>query len=364
MADFFEIDFLDVETDKSGDAIIVRYSINGNLYLHVVDGGYQETGDKIIEHINKYALGHTRIDHVVLTHHDGDHSGGLRTVIEKCNIGCLWMLRPWNYVDDLLPRFRGGYTRDGLVARLKADYPNIHALERIAMQRSIPIKEPFQGISIGAFIVMAPTKKRYIELILNSEKTPELASQLQVGLGTRFATHIGALASKFIYLARSIWGEEVFSSEGTSAENEMSIIQYANLSGQKILLTGDGGREALTEALGYAPFVGINLPGIDRFQVPHHGSRRNLTTEILDKWLGQRLAGPLPEGQEKFQAIISSAKKDADHPRKSVIRACIHRGAMVVTTEGKGIRTSLNAPNRPDWHPIPRESYPEDQEKD
>lgn len=41
MSDFFEIDFLDVESKKSGDAIAMRYRINGITTIHVTDGGYQ-----------------------------------------------------------------------------------------------------------------------------------------------------------------------------------------------------------------------------------------------------------------------------------------------------------------------------------
>lgn len=36
MADYFETDFLGVGTVKSGDAITLRYSVNGNAGVHVV----------------------------------------------------------------------------------------------------------------------------------------------------------------------------------------------------------------------------------------------------------------------------------------------------------------------------------------
>ena len=54
MADYFEIDFLGVETAKSGDAITLRYSVNGTEGVHVVDGGYLDTGDQIVEHLKTY----------------------------------------------------------------------------------------------------------------------------------------------------------------------------------------------------------------------------------------------------------------------------------------------------------------------
>lgn len=136
----------------------------------------------------------------------------------------------------------------------------------------------------------------------------------------------------------------------------------ANLFGEKILLTADAGRSGLAEAASFAPYVGLTLPGIDRFQVPHHGSRRNVSTETLDQWLGQRLPAKPAEGQETFTAVISSAKADEDHPRKAVVRACIHRGAKVVTTEGASLRTGHNAPKRDGWNAATPLPYPEDQE--
>ena len=39
MADFIELDFLDVESEKSGDAITVRYEVAGVQAVHVIGGG-------------------------------------------------------------------------------------------------------------------------------------------------------------------------------------------------------------------------------------------------------------------------------------------------------------------------------------
>ena len=77
----------------------------------------------------------------------------------------------------------------------------------------------------------------------------------------------------------------------------MSVVQYATLCDEKILLAGDAGREGLSEAADSAPFIGLRLPGIDRFHVPHHGSRRNVSTEVLDRWLGPRLRQQCPRAE-------------------------------------------------------------------
>lgn len=362
MSDFFEIDFLSIESNKSGDAILIRYQLDNVVRVHVVDAGFQNTGDKVVEHIKTYYDAPDLIDSVVVSHPDGDHAGGLRKVLEEFEIGELWMLRPWLYANELVDRFSRFTSVENLIKRLKEIYPNITALEEIANEKEIPIFEPFQGAEIGNFVVMAPTKSRYLDLVVESEKTPESSQEERQSISMR-KTLVGKLAIQAVRLLRTAWGEESFSDEETSAENNMSVVQYAKLCGINVLLTADAGRDALSEAADYAPSTGLSLPGIDRFQIPHHGSRRNVSTEVLDRWLGRRLSSELNEGEEKFIAIVSAAEKDEDHPRKSVIRAVIHRGAKAISNEGRNICTGYNAPARDGWEAVEPIPYPEEQEE-
>lgn len=361
MADYFEIDFLGVESKKSGDAIPLRYKIGGTTYIHVVDAGYQSTGASVVEHINKHYANPPFIDHVVATHHDGDHAGGLRTVLESYQVGALWMLRPWLYAGEIIDRFQRYSNAENLAKKLREVFPNFAALEDIAIERGIPILEPLQGANIGAFTVLAPSRQRFLDLVVESERTPDIFEE-----AARAADAVrdiwGELVARAPQLVSAGWGVEKFSSDATSTENRMSVVQYANLCGKKILLTADVDVEGLEEAAAYAPWVGLQLPGIDRFQVPHHGSRRNVSTAVLNTWLGPILPAQLPEGSETWTALISSAKEDSHHPRKSVQRAMIHRGGRIVQTEGVGIRTSFNAPNRDGWSAAPRVPYPTEQE--
>lgn len=357
MSDYFEIDFLDVESAKSGDAIPLRYELNGTTTIHVVDGGFTDTGSSVVKHIKRYYGDPAVINRVVVTHPDGDHACGLQTVLEEFKIGELWMLRPWLYAEELLDRFKHYSSAENLAKRLKECYPYIAALEQIAIKRGIPIREPFQSAMIGAFTVMAPSKSRYLDLIVTSEKTPESADDSSRGLGDLFKEAVAKVAA-FI---KAAWGHEVFSPDETSAENEMSVIQYALLCNERILLTADAGRAALTEAADHASTIGLSLPGINRFQVPHHGSRRNVSTGVLDRWLGQRL--PQQSLKGTFTAVCSSAKLDKDHPRKSVIRAIIHRGGNFYATEGRSIRSHAGAVPSRGWSPLTPSAYPEDQEE-
>jgi beta-lactamase superfamily II metal-dependent hydrolase len=364
MLDYFEIDFLEVHTSKSGDAIGIRYQQNGLVYIHVVDGGYAATGDALIQHINEYYETPSFIDNVVVTHPDQDHAEGLQAILEHFDVGALWMLLPWNYVDELLPRFARYTNPDNLKKKLREAYPYLADLEKIANRRGIPIYEPLQGARIGAFTVMAPSRSRYLDLVLTSTKTPEEASVEGVlAKMERMLLEAASITKAFV---RAAWGHESFPDTGTSNENEMSVVQFARLSGKNIVLTADAGRDGLVEAADYAPFLGLALPGgVHRFQIPHHGGRHNVSTEILDRWFGERLARQPAEGQETFTAIVSAARDDEDHPRKVVVRAFRHRGAKVISTDdGRGTkRTGHNAPARDGWSAATPLPYPTDMEE-
>jgi hypothetical protein len=101
---------------------------------------------------------------------------------------------------------------------------------------------------------------------------------------------------------------------------------------------------------------------VKQFQVPHHGGRRNLTSAILDRWVGPRLAQMVPPGSELFNALISSAKEDLDHPRNAVLRALLHRGAFVATTEDTAFRAHKNSPD-PWPGKLTNVVYPSEQEE-
>lgn len=360
MADFIELDFLDVESEKSGDAITLRYEVNGVQSVHVIDGGYVDTGNKVVTHLDKW-YGGVDIHNVVLTHPDQDHANGLRKVLEECNVNALWMHRPWLYATELLASFPTYKSVESLRSKLRALYPGPAALEDIAGERNIPIYEPFQGAQIGQFLVTAPSKARYLQLIVDSERTPEKRAE-EKSLSRLVSEAVESALKAASTLVKRAWGMEVFPESGTARENEMSVVQFGVFGGKRVLLTGDAGREALTEAADYLECKGHILPGVWCFQVPHHGGRHNVNTELLDRWLGPPLAAA-PE-KTTWNAICSSAKADTHHPKKVVVRAMIHRGGHFSSTEGRCLHLSHPKISRSGYSAVPQAEYPEDQEED
>ena len=274
MNDYYEIDFLDVGSKRSGDAIALRYRVSGRELIHVVDGGYQATGDALVNHIRRYYGDPQYIDHVVVTHNDGDHAGGLRSLFGTFTIGTLWMLRPWLYAGELIHVFRHYRSVQNLEQRLRELYPNLVELEQLALQTGTPIEAPFQGAQIGAFRAAAPGKDRYLRCIVESERTPEAVSAY----------------------------EPVQPPSGGLAGMLSAMTAYASA-----------------------------------------------------KW-----------GEERFSAVISAAKDDSQHPRRTVVRACHHRGSGkdTLSTEKGTVCLSKNSPhyfNR-GWAAAQPLAYPESQE--
>ena len=358
MPDSYEVDFHAVNAKSSGDAITIRYVVNGTEWINIVDGGFIDTGKLLIDHLKLKYGAPLYIDNVVATHNDGDHTGGLREILENYQVQRLWIHRPWRYAAVLIEYFDNYSSVAYLERKLREVYSNLAILEEIAIKKGIDIQEPLQGSQIGHFTVLSPSLGELLFQVVQSERTPDSS--------IRSSSSGGVLARAVAAAKDAIatnWGVEIFSTSETSAENEMSVVQFAEIEGRRILLTGDAGRTALTNAADYLESIGHALPGVDVFQVPHHGSRRNLSTALLNRWLGTRSLLQLFVNPENFEAIISASKDDPDHPKNVVKKAIWHRGGKVVSTEDWGYICSYwNAPHRTDLTPISSLPYPSNQD--
>jgi hypothetical protein len=151
----YEIDFLPVG-DSNVDAIVIRYGTEQSFHLHIVDGGFTDTADTVIGHIERYFGKEVIVANMVLSHADNDRATGLVKILEHFDVRTLWMNRPWLYAAETLDSFHGNYTLDGLVAKIKEMHPYLVELEGIAARKNVPVMDVFQGALIGPFRVLAP----------------------------------------------------------------------------------------------------------------------------------------------------------------------------------------------------------------
>lgn len=345
----YEIEFLPVGNgEKSGDCILFHYIENQQEKIIVYDGGTKTSGEEMVNHIKKY-YGTSKIDYLINSHPDGDHVSGLIYVLENMEVGEVWIHKPWEYSADVLSLFHDGrMTANSLSERMKEKLRMAHRVYELANEKSIPIYEPFSGAEIGPFIVLSPDKDWYVKtLIPDFAKTPTKAKMV---IESAF-DGIGNLVETVSKLLMESWDEENLPNNvETSAENNSSVILYANLNGKGFLLTGDSGIQALDKACDYAESLGIGLKeNIHFVQVPHHGSRRNVSTEALNRLLGYPTNLDPNNILLNRTAFVSASSGSKKHPRDRVVNAFMRRGFKVIATKGGSKRHHHGMPAREGW---------------
>lgn len=352
----YEVDFIGVgEESKSGDAIALRY---GDLHgsredqtVIVIDGGFTNTGDKIVEHVRSH-FGTVDVDIVVSTHPDQDHINGLITVLNNLNVKELWMHLPWDHNQGLAGKFNDGRITDNSIGeQLKNNLEKAYDLYKLAVEKGVLIREPFTGTAndYGHYKVLGPSQSYYEDLIPHFDGMPEVKTEDKSNQSL-FDRVIQA-AKRFF----ATWGEDQIDDDGeTSARNSSSVITQLIVDGRRLIFTGDAGIEALH--LAADEYECCPDPAeISMFQIPHHGSRRNIGPAVLNRFIGY----PVNIGEVRNITAIAStaANGEPKHPRKSVMNAFTHRGVKTLATRGKGICHFHDAPQRDGWSSLNPEPY-------
>jgi len=349
----YDIDYIHVGNgEKGGDAIALRW---GNLTTEpkwqkvvVIDGGFSDSGDLLVDHIRKY-YGTDTVDLVISTHPDSDHISGLTNVLENMKVGEILMHQPWKHTGGISDAFKDGRVTDNSIKdALKESLEQALTIEQLASKKGIRITEPFVGVTCfgGAMRIIGPTINYYEELLPDFRGTPE--SKDSSVLNTIFQG-----AASVVHKIAEDFNIETLDDNGeTSAENNSSTIILFTISDECLLFTGDAGIPALAQAIELLENEGFDFNRIKFIDVPHHGSRRNVGPSVLDKIVGPKQA----HDQKRKTAFVSAPISSSKHPSKKVMNAFRRRGAHVFTTNGQTIHHLKNSPDRPGWtsiEPIP-----------
>jgi beta-lactamase superfamily II metal-dependent hydrolase len=345
----YEIDFHRAgEGDNSGDAISLRYWDGVAWRVGVIDGGYEDTGRSVCEHIVGF-YGTQTVDFVVSTHPDMDHMSGLRTILRELQVRELWMHVPAAHAASIIGLFRSRrWLVENLQTELRRAYPQVDELMGLCDRGQTQLRLPFQGDRIGPFVVLSPTIQMYEGLLPQFRDTPAPDVQLLQQLG-HWLTGIGRRFSlQTLWNVFEDWHTETLREGGTtSAENESSVVLLGTFGNDRVLLTGDAGLVAMREAMRYAAASGILLARPRLFQIPHHGSRNNIAPSVLDAIIGR----PVQDGQRSpVSCIVSCGKDDTTHPRQVVVNALTRRGCIPQSTrEGIVCFQGNGMPARDGW---------------
>jgi len=327
----YEIDFLKAGDKKDADALCLHFDRpdGGGRAIVVIDAGWQDDGDSVVEFV-KQRYGSSSVDLAIVSHPDGDHIGGMGKVIRELDVAELLIHR----LDQ-----RGGSSLEASSA--------IADLVQVAGERGTAVGEPFQGDQYlgGALAVLGPSPDYYAELV--SEQILR-AGQKAPALLAALSKSVRAFADRAL---DALPVEEVPFGEGPGPgpRNNSSTIILFSVENFRTLLTGDAGVPAIEAALDFAASSGLDALAPDLIQIPHHGSRRNASSALLNRVLGA--IGGVSLGS----AFVSvSGKEDPKHPAGKVVNAYKRRGYPWNWTAGGSIcRRSSDAPPRDDYFPLP-----------
>ena len=358
----YEVDFLGVVSDssKSGDAIVIRYgnlSGNRNDYkVILIDGGFKSTGDKIVEHIQNY-YETTKIDLIISTHPDQDHINGLSVVLDKLEVGELWVHKAWEHNEGLADKFHDGRITDNSIGeKLRENLQAAYNLVQQAEKLEITVNEPFTSLTFddGTIKVLGPTQDYFESLIPDFDGMPKKAEE-EKDLLDEAIDGLVAMAKSAWNTITSIWGEDDLPTEdGTSAKNNSSVITQLITDERRLLFTGDAGITALEQAADQLESC-IDPAELKFMQIPHHGSRRNISSNVLNRIIGE----PLSNGESRDITAFASTAKEGEpkHPRKAVMNAFTHRGVRAIATRGSDKCSRYNSPAREGWVTAEAEPY-------
>lgn len=321
----YEVDFLPVgEAGRHGDATAVRFTRpdTGGLAHVVIDAGFDQSGKQLVEHIKRY-YETSAIELAIVTHPDGDHIGGMGHVIRDLDVAELWIHR----LGD-----RGGA---GLPAADAVD-----DLIRVAEENGTTVREPFAGGTAfgGALTIIGPDEAWYHALVQEQQaevgqratRPPSRVLQAARQAGQRF------LASLPVEVPFGDAG-------GTNARNNTATITLLEVDGRRLLFSSDAGVPALDRAWDWLELQDADTSPPEFVQLPHHGSRHNASSQLLDRLLG-------PTGQEQTRtAFVNVAPEAVKHPSPRVANGFMRRGYRVHQTRGEAKRHGHEAPDRVGW---------------
>lgn len=283
-----EIDMLSL---GDADSILVTKWTGDDAQRVLIDGGNADSSEVVQSFLKDRGIRH--IENVVCSHPHNDHAAGLIPLLRDSGItvSTLWVHQPQKHPN--LPAYRQSRYRDSPTKRVRSAVEGLERIDElvaVAEAKSIEVNEPFAGHDIGFLEVCGPSIKYYRELL------PEFADLDHLESQDRKPKTFGEL-----YPDANAPSDSLLFDPHTSPENNSSTILTTELNGHTYLFTADAGAQALQHAAGVH-----DLARCWWMQIPHHGSRHNITANLINRFS--------PEN-----ACVSASGKD--HPHQAVVDA-------------------------------------------
>ncbi len=265
------------ETLKVGDAdaILIRHYVDEEPFIVLIDAGNAGDAAIIKKHLKDYYNSYY-IDLAICTHPDSDHKDGFFDLLQDddITIETFWLTDPAQYLNaNDIRRYRNVENATKAVRRIwqKSTDANLNlidlALNKCTKVESVTDGAQHQRLPIS---IVGPSDEYYSEVV----KT----MVADYGIKTYEDSSKEAYDDAFKIDENDI-KSVIDNDEDSSSYNASSlIILYEPGDGQRLLFAGDANTTSLQMMLNKYKW----LRNVDFLKVPHHGSRRNLNTSIIE----------------------------------------------------------------------------------
>jgi hypothetical protein len=271
---------------RQGDCLWIEYGDPGKPSRVLIDGGTPETIDVLQDRICQLPEAERKFELLVVSHIDNDHIGGTLAMLYQnipgLEFGDIWFNGYWHLTVSGLQEFGPVQGEKLTTWLLKPGTPwNLSYNKKTVYtpdKGKLPVKDLRGGMKIT---ILSPGKKELSRLKpkweiecknagLNPQEPAELPKPVPRGLQAMGVINIDSLAAaKF--------------KPDTSEANGSSIGFLAEFDSKRVLLTGDCYSPVLIKNIKriIADQNQQKLP-VDAIKLPHHGSKSNLSKDLLD----------------------------------------------------------------------------------
>lgn len=257
------------------DAILIRHYINGEPFIILIDAGNASDAAIIKKHLENY-YDSNYIDLAICTHPDSDHKDGFFDLLQDDDIKIerFWLTDPAQYLDaNDIKRYRNEENATKAVRKIwqKSTDPNLNLID-LALKKCTTVESVTDGVEhpILPISIVGPSDEYYAEVVK--------IMVANYGIKTYEDSSKEAYDDAFKIDEDDI-KSVIDSEEDPSPYNASSlIILYEPGDGKRLLFAGDANTTSLQMMLNKYKW----LRNVDFLKVPHHGSRRNLNTSIIE----------------------------------------------------------------------------------
>jgi len=310
----YEIDILNV---KDADSILIR-CYNENLeYIILIDAGNVSDYEKIKNHL-KNVYKNTYIDLAICTHPDKDHIGGFFGLLDddEITIKDFWLIDPANYLTkDDIHHYRNEANAKKAVRKLfnKPNDSNKNLISILLSKEEIETYTVSQGYSHPEIPikVVAPSSEYYQELVKIMVE--------DFGLKTYEDSDTSDYDENALPDESDVKSVIDVDDDKSPYNASSLVLLFEPGDGNKFLFTGDSNCASLTNMI---ETFNDEVRNVTMLKVPHHGSKHNLTTEIIEH-LSPRIS-------------IISAKGTKKHPNSGIVYWLSKSGNVYSTHKSSG----------------------------